>query len=129
MNHEGEPDQGSSSGCLPMAPHRRKLLVRLWAIATMGLAVRALAAGWLGPLERSQGLPWSRATVDVNSASVAELASLPGLGPVRARAIVLHRVRHGWFAALDDLAGVDGIGAETVDALRPFATVGRHAVR
>lgn len=112
-----------------VAPHRRKLLLRVWAIATMGLAVRALAAAWLGPVERAQGLPWASAVVDVNAAGVPELSALPGVGPVRAQAIVLHRVRHGWFASLDELGGVDGIGAETVEALRPFATVGRHAVR
>lgn len=114
---------------LPLPPHRRRLLLRLWAIATMGLAVRALASGWLGPVERAQGVPWSLAHVDINLASVAELAALPGIGPVRARAIVLHRVRHGWFARIDDLAGVDGIGHETVAVLRPFATVGGAAVR
>lgn len=112
-----------------IAPHRRKLLLRVWALATMGLAVRALAAAWLGPVERAQGLPWSIAVVDVNAAGVPELSALPGVGPVRARAIVLHRVRHGWFGALDELAGVDGIGAETIEALRPFATVRPHAVR
>ncbi len=113
----------------PMAPHRRRLLLRLWALATMGLAVRALAAGWLGPLERAQGMPWALAQVDINLASVAELAALPGIGPVRARAIVLHRVRHGWFERVDDLAGVDGIGPETVAVLRPFATAGGAASR
>lgn len=116
-------------GPAPVAPHRRKLLLRVWALATMGFAIRALAEGWLGPVERERGLPWSTAVVDVNRASVPDLSALPGLGPVRARAIVLHRVRHGWFASLDDLAGIDGIGADTIEALRPFATVGGAGVR
>lgn len=124
--HEGGIVRG---GAVPMAPHRRKLLLRVWALATMGLAVRALADGWLGPVERAQGLPWSPAVVDVNVAGVAELTALPGLGPVRARAIVLHRVRHGWFASLDELGRVDGIGPETVEVLRPFATVATGALR
>lgn len=112
-----------------LAPHRRRLLLRMWALATMGLAVRALATGWLGPVERAQGVPWHRAVVDVNAAAVAELSALPGVGPVRARAIVLHRVRHGWFASLDELRGVDGIGAETIEELRPFATAGPSTAR
>lgn len=129
MTNVKDGSKGTPTIPVPMAPHRRRLLLHLWALATLGLAVRALAAGWLGPIERAQGLPWSPVTVDVNAASVAELSALPGVGPVRAQAIVLHRVRHGWFANLDELARVDGIGPETVDALRQFARAGPAAVR
>jgi competence protein ComEA len=50
--------------------------------------------------------------------------ALPGIGRVRAAAIVLHRVRHGPFRSVDELTGIDGIGAETLAALRSHACVG-----
>jgi len=119
---------GSGTGSC-MAPHRRRLLLQVWALATMGFAVRAIAGGWLGPVERARGVPWSPVTIDVNVAGVDDLAALPGVGAGRAEAIVLHRVRHGWFKSLDDLLAVDGIGAETVAVLRPHATAGTTALR
>jgi competence protein ComEA len=54
----------------------------------------------------------------LNTASVEELARLPGIGPVRARAIVEDRVRRGLFRRLEDLERVAGIGPGTVAALR-----------
>jgi competence protein ComEA len=44
--------------------------------------------------------------------------TLPGLGRTRAAAVVLHRVRHGPFRTVDDLAQVDGLGPVTVERLR-----------
>lgn len=58
--------------------------------------------------------------IDINRGSLAELATLPGIGPTRARAIVLHRVRHGPFRAAADLLAVDGLGPVRVEAVRNF---------
>jgi competence protein ComEA len=58
--------------------------------------------------------------IDVNAASEAELQRLPKVGPVLARAIVTARP----FKSVDDLDRVKGIGAKTLDALRPFVTAG-----
>ena len=62
--------------------------------------------------------------IDLNRATVGELMALPGIGRVRAAAIVLHRVRYGPFRSVDELTGIDGIGAETLAALRSHACVG-----
>jgi len=61
--------------------------------------------------------------VNINAASAAELALLPGIGPVRAERIVRYREEHGDFASVDDLARVPGLGAKTVANLAPYATV------
>ena len=58
--------------------------------------------------------------VDVNTAGIPELMALPGMGRTRAAAVVLHRVRYGWFREVADLAAVDGIGPVTLTNLRPF---------
>ncbi len=61
--------------------------------------------------------------VDINSASVAELASLPGIGESKAKAIVEYRAVDP-FKSVDDLKKVKGIGEKTLEALRPDITVG-----
>lgn len=49
--------------------------------------------------------------VNINQASKEELAeSLPGVGPVKAAAIVEYREKNGPFKSLDDLEKVKGIG-------------------
>ena len=62
-------------------------------------------------------------TIDLNRASVGELLAVPGLGPSRAHAIVLHRVRHGWLRSVDELDGIDGIGPHLLQQVRPFVFV------
>lgn len=73
----------------------------------------------IGPAPR--GL--SSVVLDLNSASEDELTLLRGVGPVRARAIVANRQRHGPFGSIDDVARVAGIGPVTVEALRSQARV------
>ncbi len=58
------------------------------------------------------------AKLDINSAQVDALMALPGIGEVRAHAIVRHREQNGDYASVDDLLGVPGIGPATLDALR-----------
>jgi competence protein ComEA len=63
------------------------------------------------------------AAVDLNRATQAELESLPGIGPTKAEAIMDYRRQHGAFRRIEDLKNVYGIGAKTVEALRPDVKV------
>jgi competence protein ComEA len=65
--------------------------------------------------------------IDVNAASEAELQRLPRVGPVMAAAIAAAR-REKRFETVDDLRRVKGLGAKTLDALRPFVTVGAEQI-
>jgi competence ComEA-like helix-hairpin-helix protein len=65
-----------------------------------------------------QGLP--AASVDLNSASEADLVALPGIGPARARAILAYRRENGPFAAVSDLGRVPGFSHSLVIRLTPF---------
>jgi competence protein ComEA len=56
--------------------------------------------------------------VDLNSASVEQLDTLPGIGPVTAAAIVSWREANGRFSSVDQLGDVDGIGPARLDKLR-----------
>ena len=63
-----------------------------------------------------------RGKIDVNTASAAELADLPGIGPALSARIVEYREQHGPFAEVDELINVRGIGEKVLEGLRPYAT-------
>lgn len=78
----------------------------------------AADAGTAGAPGAAPGAP-----VDLNTATVAELDALPGVGPVIAGRIVAWRQQNGRFNRVDDLAEVQGIGAATLEKLRPMVRV------
>lgn len=58
----------------------------------------------------------------VNTASAEELERLPGIGPVKAKAIVEFRETSGPYKTLEDLLKVPGIGEKTLNEIAPFIT-------
>jgi comEA protein len=56
--------------------------------------------------------------VHVNSATVEELDTLPGIGPSLAQAIIDYRTQNGPFTSLEDLDNVPGLGPAKLDAIR-----------
>ena len=63
------------------------------------------------------------ALVNVNTATEAELETLPGIGPVLAAAIVQYRTEHGPFTSVEQLEEVSGIGPATLAEIRDLVTV------
>ncbi len=61
--------------------------------------------------------------IDPNVAGEVDLDRLPGVGASRARRIVQEREENGPFASVEDLARVSGVGAASVERLRPFLRV------
>lgn len=59
-------------------------------------------------------------TVNVNTATAADLERLPGIGPVLARRIVEHREAKGLFRRLDDLLEVKGVGPKLLRRIQPW---------
>nr|WP_245574139.1 helix-hairpin-helix domain-containing protein [Amycolatopsis nigrescens] len=56
--------------------------------------------------------------IDLNTATVAQLDTLPGIGAVTAQRIVDWRAQHGGFASVEQLRDVDGIGETRFSKLR-----------
>jgi len=78
-----------------------------------------------GTTDPAGGAPASAGTpIDVNTATVAQLETLPGIGPTLAGAIVQERARNGPFRSVDDLNRVPGIGDGRLAQLRDLVTVG-----
>jgi competence protein ComEA len=61
--------------------------------------------------------------VNINTADQEQLESLPGIGSVRAKAIIAYRTLNGYFLTIEDLLKVDGIGETTFDGLKQLITV------
>lgn len=61
--------------------------------------------------------------VDLNTADLTTLETLPGVGPVTAEAIIAHRDEQP-FASVEDLLLVQGIGPKTFESLKDLVAVG-----
>ncbi|WP_371682314.1 helix-hairpin-helix domain-containing protein [Micromonospora sp. WMMA2032] len=61
--------------------------------------------------------------VNLNSATLAQLDALPGVGPVLAQRILDHREQHGAFRSVSDLRQVEGIGDARYEQLKDLVTV------
>lgn len=61
--------------------------------------------------------------VNINTAELQDLLSLPGIGPKKAEAIQSYRQEHGDFKAIEELMEVSGIGPKTFESLKELVTV------
>lgn len=94
----------------------------LWAAALVCAVCVALAFGFAvlrqtGP-DRAAGSETpliQLARVDLNTAGLDALCTLPGVGEQRARAIIEYREQYGRFAAVEEAAAVPGLTEAVVD--------------
>lgn len=61
--------------------------------------------------------------IAVNTATVEELDTLPGIGPSRAQAIIDYREENGPFKKLEDLLNVTGIGEKSLEKLKDYIVI------
>jgi competence protein ComEA len=118
----GGPLPGADLGMLNLA--RKVADGELVAVGVAGAPAGAgPAAGGPGPPAAGDPAGGSAGPIDLNTATVAELDTLPGVGPVLAQRILDWRAQHGQFASVDQLSDVPGIGDARMAQLRDLVRV------
>lgn len=126
----------AAGGALPDADVRRLNLARLVSdgeqlvvprpgetpTAPLGANGGPGGSGMADPGASSVGSA-SAAVVDLNTATLAALDGLPGVGPVLAQRILDWRGQHGRFSSVDELGEVSGIGDKLLTQIRPRVRV------
>jgi competence protein ComEA len=78
-----------------------------------------MASAGSGSSAASGGEP---AQVDINAADQTALETIPGIGPVKAAAIIEYRESVGRFESVEELLEVSGIGPATLESMRSYVT-------
>lgn len=76
---------------------------------------------------RSAKTPAPSSPINLNSATQAQLESLPGIGAKAAQRILEFRQKNGSFKKIEDLMNVKGFGEKTFLKLKPMLTVSEKA--
>jgi competence protein ComEA len=81
------------------------------------------------PVTGGEPTPSSRAggsggEVNINTANIEELDSLPGIGPAFAQRIIEYREANGPFKSIEDITLVSGIGNATFEKIKDRITIG-----
>lgn len=137
----GQDPRGSWLAASGLTRREQRVLVFLIVVIGAGLTYQHYQGNWrrealvlhrgepaagpsgAGPRRPSPPTPGPAAAsgrLDINTAGAQELETLPGIGPVRAAAIVRSRQDQGPFRSVDDLKRISGIGEKTVEGLRAY---------
>ncbi len=98
-------------------------LAALLTDAQQIVVVKAGAGGTGAPSGPVSGGTGTSDMVNINTATLDQLETLPGIGPVLAQHILDYRTQHGPFHAVDDLLNVSGIGDSRLADLKPHVTL------
>ena len=92
-------------------------------IGIVGETQNSESAGISGTVQGSTGADVSSdGRVNINTASEAELCNIPGIGAVRAAAIVAYRQEKGGFTSVEDIMNVSGIKEGTYEKIKDSIT-------
>lgn len=74
-------------------------------------------------LEGGSGSGSGSKKININRATAAELETLPGIGPARAKGIVEHRDKYGYFKDITEIMDVSGIGEGIFNTIEDLITI------
>jgi len=95
-----------------------RTLLSLIALVTLAAPVQTQTAGAATPA------PDAVKMINLNTATAAELETLPGIGPAMAARILEYREKTGPFKRIEEIMNIQGIGERVFLRLRSQITVG-----
>ena len=96
--------------------------IRLVTVALYGvLAVMAPGFAFGAPAALEQTAA-SKPTVNLNTATIDQLTTLPGVGQKTAELIIEYRTKNGSFKKIEELMNIKGIGEKTFLKLKPLVS-------
>ncbi len=99
-------------------------MTRMITVTLVVLALAVASASAQTPARTApRGTASAEAPVNLNTATPAQLESLPGVGVATAQRIVEYREKNGGFKKIEDLMNVRGVGEKSFLTLKPLVTV------
>ena len=103
------------------------MLLAIVAIAAIPAAAQQKSSTSPKTANATAALPTATAPVNINTATQAQLESLPGVGAKAAERILEYRQKNGSFKKIEDVMNVKGIGEKSFLKLKPRLTVTEKA--
>jgi competence protein ComEA len=100
---------------------RRVCLLFMVVMAMAMTTSEAAAVQGKAPKSKAEAAP--AAPLNLNTATVAQLEALPGVGAATAKLIVEHRQKNGGFKKVEELMTIKGIGEKSFLKLKSMVTV------
>ena len=97
------------------------MMLRRFVVTGLALAMAALLVSGTA---MAAGKPAPTAKVNLNTASIEQLTTLPGVGPKLAARIVEYRQKSGTFRSTQELMNVKGVGEKNFAKIEAWLSVG-----
>ena len=101
-----------------------RLMMALGALLVMSIVGAPSAMAQDKPAKPAKAAAAPAGPVNLNTATQAQLETLPGIGAAAAKRIIEYRDKNGKFTKIEQLMNVKGIGEKSFLKLKPMITIG-----
>ena len=100
-------------------------MIRMWTAFALALLIATAVTAAQEPTRPAAKAPTAAAgsAINLNTATVAQLETLPGVGKATAERILEYRQKNGGFKKVEDLMNVRGIGEKSFLKMKPLIMV------